>query len=78
MVNESFSEWAPVVSGVPQGSVLGTILFLLYINSMRGGITSPMLLYADDLKLFRSVTDETQEGKLQFDLNEISNGLKSV
>ena len=39
---------------------------------MTDGITSPMLLYADDAKIFRSSTDETQEEKLQFDLNEIS------
>ena len=64
VVNESFSEWAPIVSGVPQGSVLGPILFLLYINSMTDGITSPMLLCADDAKVFRSITDVTQEEKL--------------
>ena len=65
VANKSFSVWAPVVSGVPQGAVLGPILFLLYINSMTDGITSPMLLYADEAKIFRSITDETQEDKLQ-------------
>ena len=44
---------------------------------MKDGITSPMLLYADDAKILRSITDETQEEKLQSDLNEISNWAKS-
>ena len=77
MVNESFSEWAPAVSGIPQGSVLGPILFWLYINTMTDGITSPMLLYADDAKKIRSITDEPREENLQFDLNEISKWAKS-
>ena len=77
VVNESFLDWAPLVSGVPQRSVRGPILFLIYINSMTDGITSPMLLYADDAKIFRSITDETQEEKLHLDLNEISKKAKS-
>ena len=44
---------------------------------MTDGITSPMLLYADDAKIFRSITDETQEEKLQSDLNEISKWAES-
>ena len=77
VVNISFSETAPVFSGVPQGSVLGPILFLLYINAMTDGITSPTLLYADDAKIFSSITNETQEEKLQIDLNEISQWVES-
>ena len=72
VVNESFSEWAPVISGVPQGSVLGPILFLIYINSMGDGITSQMLLYADDAKIYRSVTALGEDEELQNDLNVIS------
>ena len=44
---------------------------------MTDGITSPMLLYADDAKIFRSITDKTQEEELQFDLNENSKWAKS-
>ena len=76
-VNESFLKWAPVVSGVPQGSVLGPILFLLYINSMLDGITSPMLLYADDAKIFRSITDAIQEENYNLTGMKSPNGLNA-
>jgi hypothetical protein len=45
--------------GVCQGSSLGPLLFSLYINSVGSGFTSPFLLYADDLVLYDSGTDET-------------------
>ena len=56
---------------------MGPILFLLYINTMTDGITSPKLLYADDAKKIRSITDEPREEKLKFDLNEIFKWAKS-
>ena len=47
-VNGVNSDWAPVVSGVPQGTILGPLLFSLYINDIPVGIDSQIRLLADD------------------------------
>ncbi len=50
-VNGSLSQVAEAVSGVPQGSVLGPILFIIYVNDLSDNLTIDHLLYADDVKL---------------------------
>ena len=54
-VNASHSTWGNVASGVPQDSVLGPALFLLYINDIKEEIQSNMRLYADDIIVFREI-----------------------
>ena len=49
--------WKPILSGVPQGSVLGPLLFLIYINDLTDQISSNIKLFADDASLFIKVTD---------------------
>jgi hypothetical protein len=51
IVAGSNSNWAPVISGIPQGTVLGPILFVCFINDMPQHIMSSVHLYADDSKL---------------------------
>ena len=54
-VDGCFSSFSPVVSGVPQGSVLGPLLFIIYTSDMWSGIESDMVAYADDTTLYRSI-----------------------
>ena len=50
VINGVSSEWEKVKSGVPQGSVLGPVLFLLFINDLPQEVISELLLYADDAR----------------------------
>ena len=55
IVAGEISNWKSVFSGVPQGSVLEPILFLIYINNLEDDISSKVLKFADDMKVFRKV-----------------------
>ena len=68
VVKGVFSDPLRVWSGVPQGSVLGPILFLIYINDLLVGITSSGKLFADDSKLFRRIKNIADRIALQEDL----------
>ena len=70
-VNGTKSDWAPVTSGVPQGTVLGPLLFVIYVNDMPGEVRSSLKMFADDTKLYRSVGRESDNGVLQEDLDSL-------
>ena len=53
-VNGTNSEWANITCGIPQGSVLGPILFVLYINDLPENIVSNVYMFADDTKIFKT------------------------
>ena len=67
------SEWLPVTSGVPQGSILGPLLFLVYCNDIPTCIeeNSTLALFADDSKLYRTLSSPTSSASLQHDLCNI-------
>ena len=71
-VEQDFSSWSPVKSGIPQGSVLGPILFVIFINDMPDTIDSMCQLFADDAKIFRSIRSVNDNGVLQNDLDKLS------
>ena len=53
MIDGHYSEWLPVLSGVPQRSILGTLLLILYINGSHSLVKSSSLkIYADDVALY--------------------------
>lgn len=70
-VNDYTSPLSPVTSGVPQGSVLGPLLFLIFIKDLPSRVTSCMRLFADDCIIYRKINDPTDHVTLQKDLNLI-------
>ena len=71
-VNGSHSSPANVISGVPQGSFLGPVLFLLYINDITDSINSNIRLFADDSILYREIQTPKDHDILQTDLSKLS------
>ena len=71
VLNGKSSRTMELQSGVPQGSVLGPIMFLVYINDISSSIVSTTKLYADDTSLLHRITDINSKIELQNDLNTI-------
>ena len=71
----SLSGWRTILSGVPRGSVLGPLLFLIFINDLNLNIFGSVFKFADDTKIISTVKHSTDSMKLQGDIN-ISVGRK--
>lgn len=65
------SDWQQTLSGAPQASVLGSLLFLVYTNDLDNNITSNILALADDIKLFKKVSSYDSTRNLQDDLDKL-------
>ena len=77
VINDSRSEWKDVLSEIPQGSVLGPVLFVIYINSMPNTVKSKLYLFADDAKLYREITSNKDVELLQEDLRKLEEWSKN-
>ena len=71
VIRDQPSGWSMVTSGVPQGSVLAPVMFVVFINDMVENVTSYVSLFADDAKLLRRVKDDDDCEKLQSDLDKV-------
>ena len=71
VINGTYSSQVPVTNGIPQGSVLGPVLFILYINDLPVGITSSVKMFADDTKLYNDSSKEQGTQTLQDDLEKL-------
>ena len=74
VVDGKLSDISSVASGVPQGSILGPLLFVLFINDIIDelNIDTHALLYADDMKVFRTIKSPADHVKLQEDINKLA------
>ena len=74
-IKGAFSTWLEVMSGVPQGSVLGPLLFLIFINNIDdcAGLIDKIRKFADDTKLGHCIKSDSDRNALQETLNELTN-----
>ena len=69
LVNGDSSNYVPVISGVPQGTVLSPLMFLLYINDINKNVTSSKLeLFADNCVIYKTIFTDDDSAALQKDL----------
>ena len=70
-INGSVSQWLAVLSGISQGSVLGPVLFILYIHELPDLVKNFTMLFADDTKIYSVVNNERDKNSLQDDINKL-------
>ena len=73
VLNGEVSDWQNVISGVPQRSVLGPTLFIIYVKDLKGNLSSTVAKFTDDTKLGGKVICTEDCDKIQEDLNKLIN-----
>ena len=76
ILNGSPSDWEAVVSGVPQGTIMEPIFFLLFVNDVLNTLNCNVMLFADDDKLYSTINEEQDCINLQADLDSLVNWSK--
>ena len=71
VINVAAIRTAPVTSGIPQGSILGSILFLIYVNDLLDFVSNKVKLFTHDTKLYRVIKNIQDKDVLQNDLNNL-------
>ena len=77
VLNGCKSKWSPVTSGIPQGSVLGPLLFLVFINDLPDVVQTVIELFADDSKVFKQIDTPDDADVLQTDLTNMESWTKT-
>ena len=76
-IRGTYSNWSPVTSGVPQGTILGPPLFLLNVNDISNAVTSSIKMFADDTKIYRVINNAEDTLARKSDLDFLENWTKS-
>ena len=71
VINGQYSTWRNVTSGIPQGSVLGPLLFVIYINDLPDTVLSQVFFFADDMKIYRQIQDTRDRHIFQEDISKL-------
>ena len=71
VLNGHVSHSTSVISGVPQGSILGRLLFIMWINDLPSVVSSSIFMFADDAKIFRVIKSKDDHVAFQSDLDSL-------